>query len=42
MFRFEKFAEVPAQGGRRWFGGGLVEVNGQVVWKGVDWKEDNG
>ena len=41
MFHFQKCAKVPEQGGRRWFGGGLVEVKEKVVWKGVDCKLDN-
>ena len=34
MFRFETCQNVPEQGGRGWYGGGLVEVEGRVVWGG--------
>ena len=33
---FQTYAPVPEQGGRAWYGGGLVEMEGRVVWKGVN------
>ena len=36
MFTFEKCTAVPEQGGRGWFGDGVVEVDGRVVWGGLD------
>ena len=35
MLSFATCAKVPVQGGRGWYGGGLVEVEGKVVWGGV-------
>ena len=34
MFSFKTCENVPEHGGR-WYGGGLVEVEGRVVWGGV-------
>ena len=34
MFHFESIEKILAQGGRGWYGGGLVEVEGRVVWGG--------
>ena len=34
MFHFETCENVPVLGGRGWTGGGLVEVEGRVVWGG--------
>ena len=34
MLSFATCANVPVQGGRGWGGGGLVEVEGRVVWGG--------
>ena len=36
MLSFATCANVPEQGGRGWGGGGLVEVEGRVVWGGGD------
>ena len=35
MFHFETCDNVPEQGGRGGYGGGLVEVEGRVVWVGL-------
>ena len=36
MFTYQTCAAVPVQGGRGWYyGGGVVEVEGRVVWGGV-------
>ena len=35
MFHFKTCENVPVQGGRGLYGGGLVEVEGEVVWGGV-------
>ena len=34
MFSFKSYTKVPKQGGRVYGGGGLVEVEGSVVWGG--------
>ena len=34
MFHFETCENVPVEGGRGLYGGGLVEVEGEVVWGG--------
>ena len=36
MLSFATCAKVPVRGGRGVFGGGLVEVEGRVVWGGGD------
>ena len=35
MFHFESCENTPEEGGRAYGGGGLVEVEGRVVWGGV-------
>ena len=35
MFTYQTCAAVPVRGGRRWYGGGVVEVEGRVVWGGA-------
>ena len=34
MFTYQTCAAVPEWGGRGWYGGGVVEVEGRVVWGG--------
>ena len=35
MFTYETCAAVPVRGGRVYYGGGVVEVEGRVVWGGA-------
>ena len=35
MFTFQTCTAVPERGGRWWCGGGVVEVVGRVVWRGL-------
>ena len=41
MFHFETCENVPVRGGRGWSGGGLVEVEGRVVWGGGVYRLDD-